>query len=74
MYTIKVGDKSYDILVKGNAVEVDGKSLEYNIVHLENNRHHLLLGNKSYNLEVVSYDTQEKKAHIKVGLLQVIGH
>jgi len=71
MYTIKVGEKSFDIQVKGNVVKVDGKVLEFNIVHLENNRHHLLLANKSYTLEVVKYDTQEKKAQIKVNNLDV---
>ena len=71
MYTIKVGEKSFDIQVKGNVVEVDGKVLEFNIVHLENNRHHLLLANKSYNLEVVKYEAREKKAQIKVNNIDV---
>ena len=66
MYTIKVGEKTFDILVKGNSVEVDGKNLDFNIVHLENKRYHLLLDHKSFNLEVVDYNLKEKLAHVKV--------
>jgi biotin carboxyl carrier protein len=66
MYTIKVGEKTFDILVKGDTVIVNGNPLNFNIVHIDGNRHHLLLEQKSYNLEVVNYDLQEKKALVKV--------
>ena len=66
MYTIKVDEKTFDIVVKGNTVEVNGKVLSYDIVHLEGDRHHLLLNNKSYSLEMVNYDLKEKHALIKV--------
>lgn len=66
MYTIKVGEKTFDIVVKGSSVEVNGKVLSYDIVHLEGDRHHLLLNNKSYALEMVNYDHKEKQALIKV--------
>jgi biotin carboxyl carrier protein len=66
MYTIKAGEKTFDIVVKGSSVEVNGKMLSYDIVHLEGDRHHLLLNNKSYALEMVNYDHKEKQALIKV--------
>lgn len=72
MYNIKVGEKSFEILVKGGDVELDGKPVDFNIEHLEGDRHHVLVNNKSYNLEVVSYDTQEKKALIKVNNRDIV--
>lgn len=66
MYTIKIGEKSYEILIRRNSIEVNGNPLDYDLAHLEGERYHLLLNNKSYNLEVVNYDLREKKALIKV--------
>ena len=33
MYTITIGEKSFDISVKGKTVEVDGHALDFDIVH-----------------------------------------
>lgn len=66
MYTIKVGEKTFDIVVKGNTVEVNGKVLSFDLISLEAKRYHLLLNNKSYTLEIVNYDIKEKQAIIKV--------
>lgn len=66
MYNIKVGEKSFEILIKGETVVVNGKPLEFDMVHLEGDRHHLIIDNKSYDLEVVDYDLKEKNIQIKV--------
>ena len=39
MYTIKVGEKTFDILVKGKVVEVNGKALDFDLVQLDEYRH-----------------------------------
>lgn len=71
MYNIKIGEKTFDILIKGDDVKLNGKSLDFDIQHVANNRHHLIIDNKSYNLEVVSYDLVAKKAVIKVNNKEV---
>lgn len=71
MYSIKIGDKSFEILVKGADVEIDGRPINYNIEHLDGDRHHLLIDHKSYNLEVVRLDQKEQTALIKVNNKEV---
>jgi biotin carboxyl carrier protein len=66
MYNIKVGDKAFEILIKGETVEVNGKPQKFDLVHLEGDRHHLILDNQSYTLEVVQYDLKEKSIAVKV--------
>lgn len=66
MYNITIGEKSFEIIVKGEQVELNGKPVDYNLVQLGGSRYHLILDHKSYNMEVVSYDRKAKHAIIKV--------
>ena len=66
MYNLKIGNKSFDIIINGDEIKMDGSPLKYDIVHLENDRYHMIINNKSYNLEVVKYDLKTKKAIIKI--------
>lgn len=71
MYKIIIGEKSFDISITGETVELNGKPVEFDLEHLGGDRYHLILDYKSYNLEVVSYDRKAKKAIIKVNNYEV---
>jgi biotin carboxyl carrier protein len=71
MYKIIIGEKSFDISIKGDEVELNGKPVEFDLAHLSGDRYHLILDYKSYNLEVVKYDRKSKKAIIKVNNYEV---
>ena len=66
MYNLKIGNNSFDIIINGDEVKMDGSPLKYDIEHLQNDRYHMIINNKSYNLEVVKYDLKTKKAIIKI--------
>jgi biotin carboxyl carrier protein len=67
MYQIKVNDKfNFDIEVKGQELIVNGESALIDSVELNKNSSHLLYKNKSYTVEVVELNTEEKTAVVKV--------
>ena len=67
MYQIKVNDKfNFDIEVKGQKVIVNGETALIDSVELNKNSSHLLYQNKSYTVEVVELNPEEKTAVVKV--------
>jgi len=66
MYTVIIEEKSFEISVKGEQASLNGKPVNLDLIDLGNNRYHLLLNHKSYNLEVVKNDRKTKKIFIKV--------
>ena len=66
MYNLKIGKNSFDIIIQNNEIKLNGTLLKFDLEHLGNDRHHLIIDNKSYNLVVVDYDLKTKKAIIKV--------
>src|SRR4051812_5133645 len=67
MYQIKVNDKfSFDIEANQQQLSVNGKEISLDSVQLNKNTVHLLYENKSYTVEVVELNAEEKIAVIKV--------
>lgn len=71
MYTITINGKNTiktDLDFTGSKVSgtSDGKKLEADIQHLGNGSFHLLLSNRSYNIQVVKAEYAEKKLVVKV--------
>lgn len=63
---IIIGDKSFEINPLGKEVEINGKKHIIDLITTGHNRYHLLVNNKSYNLEVVSFNAKEGNAQVKV--------
>ena len=74
MYKIIIGDKTFAIEVKDNKIELDGKPVPLDLVQISDQKYHLLLNYKSYNLEVVSKNSQSGEVAVKVNnrLVKVI--
>ena len=66
MYKIIIGDKTLAVNFNKDQVEVDGQPVAIDLARISDNRYHLLLNHKSYNLEVVAIDRNAGKAMIKV--------
>jgi len=67
MYQIKVNDKySFDITADNNGVKANGEQIILDTVNLNNNSSSVLYKNKSYNIELVSLNKEEKTATLKV--------
>ena len=66
MYKIIIGDKNFGIEINDNKVEIDGKPVEIDLSQLSQNKYHLLLDYKSYNLEVVSNNKKSGEITVKV--------
>lgn len=66
MYKIIIGDKNFNIEIEDHKVELDGKPLSLDLSQLGPNKYHLLLNNKSYNLEVVSQNKDSGDIAVKV--------
>jgi len=71
MYKITVGNKTSEININGNGVEVDGQRVHLDLSQLSEYRYHLLYNNKSYLLEVVSRDSRSGNFIIKVNNKEV---
>lgn len=67
MYHVKVNhDKIYDVELDANGISLNKELKDISFASLGNNQYHILLKNKSYNVEVVSINQENKTAVMKV--------
>jgi biotin carboxyl carrier protein len=67
MYKINVDDKlDFKVEVSAKATTINDKVVDADIVKLDASNYHIIDNNKSYNVEVVSFNREEKTAEIKV--------
>jgi biotin carboxyl carrier protein len=67
MYQIKVNDKhNFEIDRKGDGLSVNGDEIRPDVSVLNDSAYHIINDLKSYNVEVVSFNSAEKTAEIKV--------
>jgi biotin carboxyl carrier protein len=67
MYQIKVNDKfNFDVTADDKQLKVNNEVVELDRLALNANSAHVLFKNKSYNIEVVELNKEEKTAAIKV--------
>jgi len=67
MYKINVnGNHAFRIETENNTLKVDGEVVELDTIQLSSTQSHVLYKNKSYNLEIISEDKEEKTMDIKV--------
>jgi len=67
MYSIKVNDQfDYEATVKQDMLTLNKKNVKADIAKLDANNYHVINDNRSYNVEVVSFDHALKTAAIKV--------
>lgn len=67
MIQAKVNDKhNYTITEKDKQIEINGEAVLPDVYRIDESRLHLLLGEKSYNIEKVGFDADTKTYTIKV--------
>jgi len=67
MYKVKVNDKyNYEIEKNGDGLLIDNEKITADVKQLSNLAYHIINNLQSYNVEVVSFDSSEKTAEIKV--------
>ena len=67
MYHIKVNqDKIYDVEVNANGISLNNELKNISFATVNENQFHILLDQKSYNVEIVSINAETKTASMKV--------
>lgn len=67
MFQAKVKDKEYSVnIISNSEIEVNGEVLSFDLASIAKNKSHIILNNKSFNIEFVSKDEQKKLITIKV--------
>jgi biotin carboxyl carrier protein len=67
MIKAKVNDKhDYTITDNDKQIEINGETIQPDIYRIDEKRLHLLLNNKSYNVELVGHDADTKTYTVKV--------
>lgn len=66
MYKVKINHNEYAIKKNGSELEVNGKFFASDLVLLGNNKFHLLHDLKSYTIEIVAINNEEKIVQLKV--------
>lgn len=67
MYHVKVNqDKIYDVEIDSKGISLNKELKDISFAVVNNNQYHVLLNNKSYNVELVSINTENKSAVMKV--------
>jgi biotin carboxyl carrier protein len=67
MYHIKINqDKIYDVEVNANGISLNNELMNISFATVNENQFHVLLNQKSYNVEIVSINAETKTASMKV--------
>lgn len=67
MIKAKVNQSEFDVeIVSENEVNLNSESKKMDIISLSESKKHLILDNKSYSIENVSFDKEKKEAVLKV--------
>ncbi len=67
MIKAKVNQSEFDVeIVSENEVNLNSESKKLDIISLSESKKHLILDNKSYSIENVSFDKEKKEAVLKV--------
>ena len=66
MYKVQVNKKSFSVEKDGEQLNIDGQSVEADILEYKEGKFHVLSNNKSYSAEILSFDKEEKSFQIKV--------
>jgi biotin carboxyl carrier protein len=67
MYHIKINqDKIYDVEVNANGISLNNELMNTSFATVNENQFHVLLNQKSYNVEIVSINAETKTASMKV--------
>ena len=71
MYKIIIGDKTFEIEIKDNEIELNGKPVNLDLIQTGSQKYHLILDFKSYNLELVSQNNKSGEVAVKVNNILV---
>lgn len=67
MIKAKVNQSEFDVeIVSENEVNLNSESKKLDVISLSESKKHLILDNKSYSIENVSFDKEKKEAVLKV--------
>lgn len=67
MYHVKVNQQNtYDVNVEANAITLNNEQKDISFAAISENKYHVLMNNKSYNVEIISINTESKTANLKV--------
>lgn len=67
MIKAKVNQSEFDVeIVSETEIKLNSESNQLDVISLSNSKKHLILGNKSYSIEYVSFDKEKKEAVLKV--------
>ncbi len=66
MQKATVQGTTFDVEVLGETIKIDGKDFIADILPLQGNKFHTLMGNRSYNVEVIKFNPEEKKVILKI--------
>ncbi len=69
MYKVEGPLNSYEIELNSQAADsalINGKSIQFDLIEVHDGTFHLLVDNKSYNLEAVDFNREEKTITVKV--------
>ncbi|SRR5690606_16082956 len=66
MYTVNVGEHTFEITAAGDAFMVNGEPIAFDMMEIGNGYFHIRLGNRGFRAEVVRVDDNGKELTIKV--------
>jgi len=68
MLKIKVNDKfSFEVSSEKNLTKINDQEIKADIVRIDDRNFHILHNNKSYNVELIGINKEEKSCSVKVG-------
>ena len=69
MHKVNISGKEYTVKFKQNGQlsgEIDGETFELDLLKKDANSYHLIKDNKSYNIELIEVNGEEKKVDLKI--------
>lgn len=67
MFKVKLKNKEYEVSpISENEIEVNGEQLIFDLATISATKSHIILNNKSYNIEIVSVNDEKKEITLKI--------
>jgi len=66
MYSVNINQKQFEVTPEKQGYLVNGKFLDWDIKKIEDRIYHIIKDNKSYTLELISVNQEEKSINVKL--------
>ncbi|KEO75057.1 acetyl-CoA carboxylase biotin carboxyl carrier protein subunit [Anditalea andensis] len=66
MYSVVIDKNQYQVSREGDSYTINGTTLEWDIIKIKDRIYHIIIGDRSHTLELISSNEEEKTLNVKL--------